>query len=108
MAGTHKTLDEVLEGPGPVHPAIRVVDHPYERAFTLGGLPDAFAETISCSAPARRERYRVEGAAPLVYGRAFGLAARVRTLSGETPVVRMLWMKDADAWRITAYDVETP
>ena len=108
MVGTYKTLDEVLEGPEPVHPAIRVVDHPYWRAFTLGGLPDAFAETISCSAPARRERYHVEDAAPLVYGHAFGTATRVRTRSGETPVVRMLWVKDPDAWRITAYDIVTP
>jgi hypothetical protein len=108
MVGTPKTLDEVLEGPEVVHPTIRVVEHPFGRAFTLGGLPDAFAETISCSAPARRERYRVEDATSLVYGNAFGKATRVRTRSGEAPVVRMLWMKDADAWRITAYDVVTP
>lgn len=108
MLGSFKTLDDVVEGPEIVHPTIRTVDHPDQRLFSLGGLPDAFADTISCSALARRERYRVEEAASLVYGNAFGMAVRVRTRSGEAPVVRMLWRKDADAWRITAYDVVTP
>jgi hypothetical protein len=36
------------------------------------------------------------------------MAARLRTRGGEAAVVRMLWTKDADAWRITAYDVVTP
>lgn len=108
MIGTPKTLVEVLEGPEPVHPTIRTIDHSSARAFTLGALPDAFAATLGCSASDRRERYRVEDAPPLVYGHAFGMAIRVRTRSGEAPVIRMLWTKDADAWRIAAYDVVTP
>jgi len=27
---------------------------------------------------------------------------------GEPAVLRMLWMKENGAWRITAYDVEAP
>jgi hypothetical protein len=31
-----------------------------------------------------------------------------RTESGEAPVVRILWVKEAAGWRIAAYDVEHP
>jgi hypothetical protein len=33
---------------------------------------------------------------------------RFLTKEGEAPVVRMLWLKEADAWRITVYGVELP
>ena len=32
----------------------------------------------------------------------------MRTLGGEAPVMRTLWMKAGDSWRIQVYDVEVP
>jgi hypothetical protein len=107
MVGTHKTIDEVLAGVTSAHPAVRVMDHPYSRAFALGSVPDVLAEALDCSAPERRTRSRAADT-PLAYGHAFGMATRIRTRSGETPVLRMLWLKEADAWRITIYGIETP
>jgi hypothetical protein len=108
MVGTaHKTIDEVLVGVSSAHPAVRVLDHPYSRVFALGSVPDALSEALDCSAPERRTRYRAEEA-PLAYGHAFGMATRIRTRSGETPVLRVLWLKEAGAWRITVYGIETP
>jgi hypothetical protein len=48
------------------------------------------------------------GDAPPVYGRAFAMNLRFRTQSGETPVLRTLWLNEAGRWRITSYDVESP
>ena len=39
-------------------------------------------------------------------GKAFGLSFRFQTGSGDAPVLRMLWVKEDGAWRITAYDVD--
>jgi hypothetical protein len=38
----------------------------------------------------------------------YDLIHRFRMLGGEPPVLRMLWARENDAWRITAFDVETP
>jgi hypothetical protein len=33
---------------------------------------------------------------------------RFRTQGGDAPVLRLLWRKEDNAWRITAFDVEVP
>ncbi len=45
---------------------------------------------------------------PLDYGKAFGMTVRFKTQGGEAPVLRVLWLKENDTWRIAAYDVELP
>ncbi len=90
----------------PIHPTVRVLDHRYSKAFTLTSMPDAMADAVNCAARARGDRAAVD--APPQYGRAFGLNLRFRTESGEAPVLRLLWLKEAGSWRITGYDVESP
>ena len=45
---------------------------------------------------------------PLEYGEAFSMTFRFRTQGGEAPVLRLLWRKEANTWRVTAFDVEVP
>ena len=33
---------------------------------------------------------------------------RFRTQGGEAPVLRVMWVKENDAWRIAAYDMQLP
>ena len=33
---------------------------------------------------------------------------RFRNGAGDAPVLRLLWRKEGDAWRVTSYDVELP
>ena len=54
MLGRQRTLDDVVEGVEPVHPSIRVMDHPLSRVFALASVPDALAEALDCSAPELR------------------------------------------------------
>ena len=63
--------------------------------------------THPAAQPARAGDRAIGDAAPQ-YGRAFGLNLRFRTQSGEAPVLRLLWLKEAGGWRITGYDVELP
>ena len=105
-AGTTGRLETIIEAAEPSHPSIRVMDQPYSRTFSLTSFPAALADTVECDARAR-------GAVPpdplpLEYGEAFGMTFRFRTLAGEAPVLRLLWRKEGDAWRITSYDVELP
>ena len=36
------------------------------------------------------------------------MTVRFKTAGGEAPVLRIVWRKDPEAWRITAYGIETP
>ena len=104
--GTRRSVDEFVEGVEPFHPLVRVMQHRYSRTFALSSLPTAFADTLDCSY--RAAGGTVNGNPPLEYGKAFAMNVRFKTEGGEAPVLRMLWLKDPDAWRIAAYDVETP
>ena len=104
--GTSGRLETIIEAAEPRHAAIRVMDQPYAAAFSLTSFPTALADVVECDARAR-------GAAPpdplpLAYGEAFGMTFRFRTQGGEPPVLRLLWRKEGDAWRITSYEVEVP
>lgn len=104
--GALSSLDALLAATEPVHPATRVMDHPYSGTFALTSVPNAIAEASDCAARARGERFTGEIAPE--YGKAFGMNVRFKTRGGDAPVLRMLWLKENDLWRITAYDVEVP
>jgi hypothetical protein len=104
--GKPRNLEVIVEAAEPRHSSIRVMDQPYSRTFSLTSLPAALGDVAECEARAR-------GAAPpdplpLEYGQAFGMTFRFLTQGGDAPVLRLLWRKEADTWRVTAYDVEVP
>jgi hypothetical protein len=104
--GPQGNLEAIVEAAEPLHPAIRIMDQPYSRVFSLTSFPAALSDAVECDARAR-------GAVPpdplpLEYGEAFGMTFRFRTQGGDAPVLRLLWRKEEDAWRIRAYDVELP
>jgi hypothetical protein len=104
--GTGRNLEAIVEAAEPLHPSIRVMDQPYSHLFSLTSFPAALGDAVECQARAR-------GAVPpdpvtLEYGQAFGMTFRFRTQAGDAPVLRLLWRKEGDAWRVTSYDVELP
>src|SRR5262249_7673606 len=104
--GSHRSLDDVLVAVPASHAAVQVMDHPYAAAFTLTSIPDAFTDAADCVALASGARFPKEF--PLQYGKGFGMTIRLRTQGGEAPVLRTLWTREQDAWRITAFDLEVP
>ena len=89
--GTSRQLDAIIEAAEPRHPAIRVMDQPYSRLFSLTSFPAALGDVVECDARAR-------GAVPpdplpLEYGEAFGMTFRFRTEGGDAAVLRLLWRK---------------
>ena len=104
--GQSRSLEAILEAAEPLHQSIRVMDQPYSRIFSLTSFPAALGDAVECEARGR-------GAVPpdpqpLEYGQAFGMTFRFRTQGGDAPVLRLLWRKEANAWRVTSYDVELP
>ena len=99
-------LDTIIEAAEPLHGAIQIMDQPYARAFSLTAFPTALADVMECDARARGAV--VPDPLPLDYGQAFGMTFRFRTQAGEAPVMRLLWRKEGNNWRVTSYDVEVP
>jgi hypothetical protein len=104
--GTSRRLEEMIEAAEPLHPAIRVMEQPYSRLFSLTSFPAALGDVVECDARARGAV--APDPLPLEYGEAFGMTFRFRTQDGETPVLRLLWRKEEGSWRVTAFDVESP
>jgi hypothetical protein len=104
--GTQRSLEAVITGLEPIHPAIRVMDHPYARVFSLSSAPNALADALECDA--RASGSTLPDPLPLEYGNAFGLTVRFKTRSGDAPVLRLLWRKENGGWRITSYGIELP
>jgi hypothetical protein len=101
-----RRLDSVVSAAEPFHPSSRVMRHPEATTFALSSVPDALADAVDCAARARGEE--IPGDVAPVYGRAFEMTLRFRTKAGEAPVLRTLWQRESNAWRITVYHVEAP
>ena len=104
--GQRQNLEGIIEAAESRHPSIREMDQPYSQIFSLISFPAALGEAVECEARAR-------GAVPpdplpLEYGEAFGMTFRFRTQGGDAPVLRLLWRKEDNTWRITSYDVDVP
>jgi len=104
--GPARDLEAIIEAAEPRHSSIRVMDQPYAKTFSITSFPAALGDAVECDARAR-------GAVPpdpipLEYGDAFGMTFRFRTEGGAAPVLRLLWRKEGNAWRVRAYEVELP
>ena len=104
--GTSRNLEALLAPAEPVHPAIRVMNHPYSRIFSVTSPPNAVADESECAA--RISGSRAPEPMPLEYGNGFGMNMRFKTRSGDAPVLRLLWRRENGAWRVTSYAVELP
>jgi hypothetical protein len=100
------TLDTLLIAAEPVHPATRILNHSDARLYSLTSPPNALADAAECAA--RAAGAPIPDPLPLEYGQGFGMTLRFKTHGGEGAVLRLLWRKEADAWRITSYGVELP
>jgi len=103
-AGNVRSLDTVVAAAEPVHAAVRLMEHTSSRTFTLVSYPDGLQDVAGCAVAA--SQFNADG--PHVYGNVFGMNVRFVTGAGEGPVMRTVWVKTADGWRITAYYIEYP
>ncbi len=61
--GTSRSLDAMLSAPEPLHPAVRVMNHPFSRVFSLTSMPNALADAAECGARAFASSTRRSSAA---------------------------------------------
>jgi len=76
------------------------------RVFSLSSVPNALADAAECAA--RAQGSSIPDPLPLDYGQAYEMTFRFDTGSGDAPVLRLLWRKEMDSWRITSYRSSFP
>lgn len=109
LEGRSSQLETVIAAADPVHPLLRVMDHPRARTFTLVSMPNVLADMSECAARAADDDApALPDTVPLEYGEGYSLMFRFSTQAGDAPVLRTLWRRDNDTWRITSYTVEMP
>jgi hypothetical protein len=101
-------LDEILEPVPEVNPALLVVNQPNENAYTLIAAPDEIAKSFDCAARTRGEPFSAEGMEGHRYGDYFATVFRFRVDQGEGAALVLAWVQENGAWKIYAYDVQTP
>lgn len=104
--GAVRTLEDVISGAVPVHPTVRLMSHRHSLAFTLTSIPNALAEAASCTARARGIKFKA--AETPEYGEGYVTAMRFKGGGVDAAVLRLLWMKQQGAWKITSYELELP
>ena len=82
------------------------MNHSFARVFSLTSVPNALADAAECAA--RTTAFTVPDPLPLEYGNGYGMTVRFKTKGGDAPVLRLLWRRNGDMWRITSYSVEVP
>lgn len=104
--GPVRALEDVISGAVPVHPTVRLMAHRHSRAFTLTSIPNALAEAASCKARARGIKFKAVETPE--YGDGYVAAMRFKGAGVDAAVLRLLWMKQQGAWKITSYELELP
>jgi hypothetical protein len=104
--GTAGRLADIVTAADPVYAATRIMDHHDSKTFTMTSIPNALADAEECAA-------RAAGAGapdplPHAYGSAYGTIVHFRSGGDDGPVLRLLWRREAGAWKITAYGIERP
>jgi hypothetical protein len=106
--GTVSRLEDAIAGVEAVNPQIQLLTHPREAAFTLLGLADQLGEDADCQRRLEGATRRSAEGRERAYGTYYAAAFRIQTAAGEPAVLYLGWTRDADAWRLFAYDVQTP
>jgi hypothetical protein len=103
-----RRLQDVIEAVEPVHDAVRPLAHRYANLYSLSSVPEGLARAVDCARRQKGEPLPDRVAGTPEYGSSTAMSVRFRMRSGEAPVLRTLWQREDGAWKITAYDVETP
>jgi hypothetical protein len=101
-------LAVILAPAEPHHHDFKIVQHSDSDAFTIVSVPDHIAAAADCSRAKPGEAPDFESKGPLTYGNHYAVSTRFRRAGEESAILWTLWSRQAGAWRLTSYLVQTP
>jgi len=98
------TLKDAMHPVAPVDPFIKAIDHENKDAFTLAVFTDGDARHFVCSAKASELTSSAGQSRPRTYGGNYVTKFRFALDNGKGGILRLMWKRDGNAWRIGAFD----
>jgi hypothetical protein len=95
------SLGEAMNPVVPWSPAVKVLTHPNDRAFTLVEAPDEQGTAYACGAPPPPKRY--QPSTTPVYGTYYGAVLQVVQEGRPGGTLVIVWRRVGGEWRIVAY-----
>ncbi len=97
-------LKDAIHPVAPVDPYIKAIDHENKDAFTLAVFTDGDERHFVCSAKTSELTASAGETRPPKYGGNYVTKFRFALENGKGGILRLLWKRDGDAWRIGAFD----
>jgi hypothetical protein len=107
VVGKKSDVADAIRGSTPTHPALKLITHPQEKAYTLVSVSDEMAKALECTSQVSGVRIAEKvGGAP-VYGNYYGAIFELK-IQGDPASLRLLWGRESAQWKIIAYSIEVP
>ncbi len=103
--GAPRPLAELLEAVEPYHPQILRVRHAQEAIWSIVAVPNHLAEAFFCGE--RATRMPKDPASP-IHGNYYAATLRFKIPASEGGVFRLLWGKEGAAWKLMAWEFDSP
>lgn len=98
------TLEDAIHPVAPVDPFIKAIDHENKDAFTLAVFTDGDARHFVCSSKVSELTASAGETRPRTYGGNYVTKFRFALDNGKGGILRLIWTRDGNAWRIGAFD----
>ena len=107
VIGRKSEVGQAIESIAPAHPALKLVPHSQEQAYSLVSVPDEIARAFECQEQVQGVKVGQKVGASAVYGNYYGVLFELN-IPGEPAALRLLWGRERGQWKITAYSIEVP
>jgi hypothetical protein len=107
VIGRKSDIAEAIRGITPAHPALKLVTHSQEQAYTLVSVPDEIAMAFECTSQVKGVKIAEKVGGSAVYGNYYGAIFGLN-IQGEPAALRLLWGREKGQWKIIAYTIEVP
>jgi hypothetical protein len=107
VLGKKRDVADAIRSLTPAHPALKLIKHSEEQAYTLVSLPDEIARDFECASQVKGVKVAEKVGEAAVYGNYYGAIFELK-IQGEPAALRLLWAREKGEWKIIAYSIEVP
>jgi hypothetical protein len=107
VIGRKSDVAEAIRSITPAHPALKLITHRQEQAYTLVSVSDEMARAFECRSQVQGMKVSQKVGGSAVYGNYYGAIFELN-IRGEPAALRLLWGKEKGQWKIIAYSIDVP
>ncbi len=102
-----KRLDQAIRPIAPIAPFIKAVEHSQKDFFTLAAITDGDYEHFVCISKNSELTSDDDDSQAQTYGNFYVVKFQFLLENGDGGILRLLWSKEGDKWKIESFDAVT-